>query len=291
MTRHAYGRTLLVLSCILGPHVEASFSATSQNQIPSCYALSKVNVEPPEIGRSLFVLVDQTTVLDPKLKQALFDSVRSALRPGTIFTVVSFSAFSQGRYLSVDTTGVLEQPIPRDARDSISVKSLKSFDSCLREQTGYGERLVRSSIEKIVAETTADLAKSDVFTSLTEVSQIVKQSTAPRRIVLVVSDMLENSTISSFYENNRVRKIDPAKEMKVVEENNVIGDFGGASVYVMGAGLIPDLSKGKSKDKSNLGYRDPKTMGALKQFWTNYFTKSNAKLEEFGMPALLSPVQ
>jgi len=291
VTIQVYRGTLLLLSCILGFYVEVSFAATSPNQVPSCYALSKVNVEPPEIERSLFVLVDQTTVLDPKLKQMLFDSVRGALRPGTSFTVVSFSAFSQGRYLSVASTGVLEQLIPHDVRDSISVKSLKSFDSCLSEQTNYGVRLVLSSIEQVIAAATTDLAKSDVFTSLTEISQIVKQSTAPRRIVLVVSDMLENSTISSFYANNRVRKIDPVKEMKVVEENNVIGDFGGASVYVMGAGLIPDLSKGNSKDKSNIGYRDPKTMGALKQFWANYFTKSNAKLEEFGMPSLLSPVQ
>jgi hypothetical protein len=118
--------------------------------------------------------------------------------------------------------------------------------------------MVLSSIEKAVAAATADLAKSDVFTSLREVSAIVKQSTAPRRIVLIVSDMLENSTISTFYENNRVRKIDSAKEMDVVEQNNAIGDFGGASVYVMGAGLLPETSQGKSKDKASLGYRDPK---------------------------------
>jgi hypothetical protein len=31
-------------------------------------------------------------------------------------------------------------------------------------------------------------------------------------------------------------------------------------------------------------------MGALKEFWTLYFQKSNAKVGEFGAPALLGAV-
>jgi len=236
-------------------------------------------------------MIDQTTMLNAELKQALSDSVRSFLRPGTSFTIIRFSAFSQGRYLDIVSTGVLEQPIPHEIRNSISVKSLKQFDSCVRGQVEFGAKLALSSIEKIVSDSTSGLEKSDVMASLAEVSRIAKESRAPRRVVLVVSDMLENSSISSFYEKNGVRRIDPAKEMKAVEENNFIGDFGGASVYVMGAGLLPDSTDGKSKGSSKSGYRDPKTMTALKQFWSSYFEKSNAKLEEFGMPALLSPVQ
>ncbi|VXC91848.1 hypothetical protein BURKHO8Y_60010 [Burkholderia sp. 8Y] len=32
------------------------------------------------------------------------------------------------------------------------------------------------------------------------------------------------------------------------------------------------------------------TMAVLKQFWMLYFQQSNAKVQEFGAPALLSPI-
>lgn len=291
MIRRTHWAAIIILLPLLSADRTAVFGAAPQNQIPSCYAFSKVGVSPPEVERALFVLIDQTTVLDAELKQALSDSVRSFLRPGTSFTVIRFSAFSQGRYLDIVSTGVLEQPIPQEVRNSISVKALKQFDSCVRGQVEFGAKMAFSSIEKIVIDSTSGLEKSDVMASLAEVSRIAKESKAPRRVVLAVSDMLENSSISSFYEKNGVRRIDPTKEMKVAEESKVIGDFGEASVYVMGAGLLADSTDGKSKGHSKSGYRDPKTMTALKQFWSSYFAKSNAKLEEFGMPALLSPVR
>jgi hypothetical protein len=123
--------------------------------------------------------------------------------------------------------------------------------------------------------------------SLKAISTKVNKSTARNKVVLIVSDMLENSSVSSFYANKgqSVNRIDPVKEMKTAEENRLFGDFNGAKVYVIGAGLLPeDSKKGKS-------YRDPKTMQALSVFWKSYFDKSNAQLVELGQPALLNPVK
>jgi hypothetical protein len=69
----------------------------------------------------------------------------------------------------------------------------------------------------------------------------------------------------------------------------VVGDFGGARVFVLGAGLVQENAGGKNKDSGV--YRNPKTMASLRQFWKMYFEASNAKLLEFGAPALLSPVK
>lgn len=63
----------------------------------------------------------------------------------------------------------------------------------------------------------------------------------------------------------------------------MLGDFSGADIYVMGAGVVPENGKAV--------YRDPKTMQALKSFWRSYFEKSNAVLVEFGQPALLGKVE
>jgi hypothetical protein len=264
--------------------------AAPLNQIPSCYAANKLDIAPPTQERDVFILLDQTVVLDNDLKQSLATSVQALVTPGTSFTVVRFSAFSQGHYLDVVSTGVLELAVPDKLRSSIGVKLLKNVDACLKGQLDYGRNLAMTSVGQTLAKSTVELAKSDLFSSLAETSRVVKGATAPRRIVLLVSDMLENSTISSFYAKNRIRQIQPDVELQIVEKEKLLGDFGGASIFVMGAGIIPEVAA-RGGAKTPPQYRDPKTLGALKQFWSAYFSRSNGKLEEFGMPALMTPVK
>lgn len=165
---------------------------------------------------------------------------------------------------------------------------MQKFDACIKGQYGYGIKLALDAVGKALQASSADLAKSDVISSLTEVSHLVKENPVKNKKILLVSDMLENSTISSFYAKNAVRKIDAAKELKVVEGNNLFGDFADAGVYVMGAGMMPE-QRG-TQNKSVL-YRDPKTLAALKSFWEGYFSHSNGKLQEFGSPELLSAIK
>lgn len=262
--------------------------ADTGNQIPSCYAANKMEMPSPAPQHEIFIMLDETTPLDDNLKGMLAAITNSLIKPGAKFSILSFSAFAQGRYLNQSAGGVLELPLAQNIRSSIGAKVLKNFDACMAGQARYGLDLAFKAEKNIVQLTSADLQKSDVIASLTEVSRQIKGSTVPKKTLLIVSDMLENSTISSFYVHDGVRKIDPEKELKTVEANKLLGDFGGASVYVMGAGLMPIDPK---NHKTAASYRDPKTMGALKSFWQSYFQKSNAKLVEFGEPALLGQVE
>ena len=134
--------------------------------------------------------------------------------------------------------------------------------------------------------TSSDIAKSDVVASIKAISAMVQQSPTQNKVVLIVSDMLENSSVANFYadQGRAVRKIDSIKEMRTIEENQMLADFGGARVYVIGAGLLAaDGQKSKT-------YRDPKTMQALAGFWASYMQKSKAQLVEFGQPALLNRI-
>lgn len=98
--------------------------------------------------------------------------------------------------------------------------------------------------------------------------------------------MLENSSVSSFYANQAVRRIDPEREMKIAIDNKLLANFEGARIYVLGAGLLPE-DVGKNKK----AHRDVKTMQALSTFWNSYFEKSAAKLLDFGQPALLNQIK
>jgi hypothetical protein len=259
------------------------------NDIPSCYAANKMKLAVPITQTEIFVLIDQTTPLDAALQDSVRENAGRLIKAGGAFAIGSFSSFGQGRYLEVLSAGTLEGTIDPKARDDISVKTLRGFDACMAGQADFGRKSAANAINKALSGSSPELAKSDVLGSLKELSSRVKQSEAKDKVVFLISDMLENSGISSFYANKNVRSIDPAAELKKAQDAQVVGDFGGARIFVLGAGLVQDNAGGKNKDSGV--YRNPKAMGLLRQFWESYFAASHAQLIEFGAPALLSPVK
>jgi hypothetical protein len=156
----------------------------------------------------------------------------------------------------------------------------------MAQQSAQAGQAVGGALRTSFEGTSGEIAKSDVLASLKDISGKVKQSQASEKVVLLVSDMLENSSVSSFYASQSVRRIDPEKEIKLATDSQLVGDFGDARVYVIGAGLLSDEAK-----KNKAAYRDPKTMQALATFWKSYFEKSKAQLIEFGQPALLNQIK
>ena len=278
-------KSLLSLSLLAGLlTISTAACAGAQNDIPSCYAANNLNSLATPPGRELFVLIDQTTVLDDNLRQSVRENVSQFAKPGNAFVIADFSAFSQGRYMEVLNAGTLESPLAEKVRNAIGVNVLKNLDACIRDQGNFAAKMMASAINKSMQNSSDELAKSDVLSSIKDMSTRVRQSQAKEKIVFIVSDMLENSSITSFYSARNVRSIDPAKELIAADKSGQIGDFGGARVFVLGAGVVPE-AKGKKI------YRDPKTMASLKHFWNEYFIKSKAQLVEFGAPALLSPIK
>ncbi|MFM0741959.1 hypothetical protein PQQ51_32420 [Paraburkholderia xenovorans] len=268
-----------VAACATATAVSAHAGVT--NDIPSCYAANHIKPATSNADHELFIAIDQTTVFDDKLQAQIAEMAGKAIRPAGAYTLFDFSAFSQGHYTEVVTRGVIESPIPEKLRDDISERALRSFDACMAGQSGYAKKALLASIARVESVATNDLAKSDILAALKNISDKVRASPASDKVVLIASDMLENSSVSSFYSHNAVRRIDPQVEMKKATTAGLIGDFGGARIYVIGAGLLSGDAKVKNV------YRDPQTMSALKQFWTLYFERSNASIGEFGAPALL----
>jgi hypothetical protein len=259
--------------------------AAPKDLLPNCYDYAKLEIptSPPAI--ELFVLIDQTTPLSANLQQAVANVIKPFLIQGNAFSIIQFSAFTQGHYTDVLASEKLGKIIEQNDRNAIGKVQLANFDKCMSVQIANAAKIAGAALRKAYAGTTSDMNKSDILFSLKDISARVSRSAAREKVVLLVSDMLENSSITTFYANRAVRKIDPTKEYSLVLNSDLLGDFTGARIYVMGAGLLSDdtkLAKGV--------YRDPKTMQALHQFWKIYFQNSNAELTEFGQPALLNPV-
>lgn len=241
----------------------------------------------PPTARELLVVIDQTTPLSPALQQSVANNVKPFLAAGSSFSVVVFSAYTQGHYTEVLASGKLESPLPAEVRNDIAKPMLTKLDQCQQRQPQQAAQAAGQALRAAYQGTSSNIAKSDIYASLKAIASVIKQSAAQDKIVLIVSDMLENSSVANFYaeQGKSVRNIVPAKELRTVEDNHLLADFGGARVYVIGAGLLADEA---ANSKS---YRDPKTMQSLQGFWRAYFDKSNAKLMEFGQPALLNPVR
>lgn len=251
---------------------------------PTCYN-GKIPAQKPAIETEIFVVIDQTTLFDGHIKQLIANNVRPFLKPGNAYSVMQFSAYIQSHYTDVLVSGKLDSTLVKAVRDDVSKPVLNKFDRCMAIQPRLAGQSVGKAMRAAFDGSGSDIAKSDILASLKDISGKVRQSSARYKVVLLASDMLENSSVTSFYSKQAVRQIDPEKELRLVEQNQLFGDFGGARVYVIGAGML-------AEDAKHPGgvYRPHQTMQALFRFWSEYFKKSNAELVEFGQPALLNPI-
>ncbi len=275
-TRLASAATLLLLSA----------GAVAANAVPSCYRATGLQAPAIPPDRELFILIDQTTIFDETLKRTAEENVVGFLGPNSSYQVIVFSAFSQGRYTTPVIQGTIEPAFPVKARDSVSERRLAALDKCLAAQQPWAERQVVEVMGRSFAQASPDLAKSDILAAIRDVALAMAASPAKRKVLFLVSDMLENSSITSFYgPGGRVRLVAPERELALTAKADMFAQLTGATVDVMGAGLLaPDVSK-------QAGYRDPKTMEALRTFWQQYFVKSGGVPDQFGEPDLLAPIR
>lgn len=281
-------RTRILFTAALALAAAAPCAAGVINDVPSCYTANKISAKKPQLERELFVVIDQTTVFDDKLKRSISENVWENLQANTAFTIVRFSAFSQGRYTEVVTTGVIEPPLPDAIRDETSTKLIGKFDACMAGQLKFARDHAIKAVSASLSDAASDLVKSDILAALRDVSARVKASPAKAKLVFLASDMLENSSVSSFYApGNRVRKVAVEPELAAAAKAGLMADFGGGvAVHVIGAGLLAPQGPGAKPN-----YRDAATLSALADFWTRYLEKSGAQLVQFGAPALLQPVR
>lgn len=238
---------------------------------------------------SLSILVDQTTIADDNLKNKFNREILYFLKNNDDVSYAlngyTFSSFLAGQYMQHGLKEVLhERKLTEKQRKDVVKKNLQAFDACQKTKSySVMEKKVSSFLSSAYLGD-SKLVKSDIMESFIKVANEVSKSKALNKIVVIYSDMLENSSITSFYANNAVRKIDHAKELALAEKAGMFADFAGAKVYVMGAGLVSEQGKAKGV------YRDPKMMQELKAFWAEWFKRSNAELVEFGTPEMLGSI-
>ncbi|MEC9360184.1 MAG: hypothetical protein VX836_20225 [Pseudomonadota bacterium] len=257
--------------------VSAQVCAAERNDVPSCRQYASIPDEAP--SRTVFVLVDRTTVLDQKLSGDAVLRVKRTLSSGERVVIVAFSSFQAEQYTEVVFDGRLDRPLKSDERYVLPKRDVGRYEHCVSKQQEYFENAVGSAMDKVLAAPITSARNSDLVGSLSQISkELIGAAPAKSKTVLLISDLLEHSSVTSFYAQQKLRQIDPTAEFKKFKALDLIGAFDDANIFVLGAGLLPG-------DESS--YRGQEKLMALKMFWTQYFDASNAHLVAWGEPALL----
>lgn len=247
----------------------------------SCYDIFKSSKKPNEnIDRAIFILIDETTLFNNSLKEQIIRNTLSKISPSNYIYIGKFSAFIDNHYNEKVFEFKLDTPLTSDERYNERKDILSKIDKCLLDQKKYVENQIVQKVEESFLKPNEDISKSDIFYALKDFGEnVISKVDANEKVVILASDMLENSTITSFYSKGTTRFIKSEEELKKIEKANLISNFDNSKIYIIGAGLI------SSKD-NNKTYRDPKILSSLKDFWTQYFNKSNGKIIEMGQPSL-----
>lgn len=253
--------------------------AGGRNDIPDCYGYAKINqFRQAGSGRELTVVIDQTVLMPQSIQKAAWGQINRFVAPGDKIRLYSFSAFLPNQFMQLRFAGELNSPLEGKVRDSIGMQSLRTFDKCVAEQQAFFRKKFGQAFVSTLREASEEIPRSEIFHSLRDIGSDLARQPASDRVILLLSDMLENSDFGSFYASNRIRDLQPQAELKRVGKKQLFADLQGARIYVAGAGLV-------TKDVRQ-AYRSGKTMEQLQSFWQGYFAGSNASLAAFGSPSL-----
>ncbi len=259
--------------------------AAERNDVPSCYAMTKLTqYQTPSSGRLLTVIIDQTTPLPKDMQKTAWGHITRFIEPGDKLRLYSFSAYLNGHYTKLEFSGELESPLPQSEIGSIPIASARKFENCLPSQRKAMFTRFGKAFSAAMSESSNDIPRSEILFSLREISEdLRKAKDVNDQVIFLLSDMLEFSEFGSFYANNTIREVNPSNELEKAKKQDVLADFEGARVYVHGAAFAPQNTKA--------GYRSGKTISNLKDFWALYFEASNAELKGFGTPSLTAEVK
>lgn len=274
---------VIFLSLILGGCSNSQTKDVNITSGTSCYEQYSIKAANSNPLRQAFIVVDQTTLFNENLKKNLLEKIQPLFTSGSKITLVKFSTFTDKYYTTVVKETFVDTPLSQEVEDDTPIGKVKKFKKCIKSQSDDIAITIPKTISSTLDDSNSSIEKSEVLKALKDLAESkIQKSKANDKIILIASDMLENSSATSFYSNNNIRTINPTAELAKVKKAGLFSDFSGAKVYVIGAGLVANNSKTS---------RSIASIEALKEFWRQYFKASNASLVGFGTPELMEEIE
>ncbi len=270
---------LLFTGCQKQNIADTKISETQGNSNENCYQKLKLeNFYHPNHTTDILIVIDQTTPLSKRLEAHLLQQLEPLYVEGNTITIAEVSTFSKDYYTRIVDHTIIDSSLTYEDEQSVPKNKIKKIQKCIQKQSEDARSMIPTEIKKTLSNSKNSIDQSELFKSFQDLANsTLKKSSSGKNVILIVSDMLEHSSVTSFYGKN----INPVQELKRIKNIGLLADFQGAKVYIVGAGSISD----------NNAKRTIQDMQNLKKFWQLYFTASNAELVEFGAPELLNPIK
>ncbi len=260
--------------------VEIQFPKTS-------YGVLGYAKEMPIPNAALFVVADESVGFDKNMINRANKMLYHWLQSGRYVEVIRFSSGVRGRYTEVVTAGRVDPEPKDDFINNLRRSELGKFQKLHRKQPLIAKKQAQKALLSIIKTSNKSVPHSDIISNMKEVAAHIKNVQAQRKVLFVLSDMLENSSVATFYSKGHVKSIDPIKTLQTTKELGMMADFGeNVTVYVLGLGYFW-TGEGSGQEK----YLDPIRSDRIAQFWKLYFEAGHAKIGEIGKPLMYQAIQ
>jgi len=267
---------LLIMMLLMG------VAANSHAKSASCFSsVSYISPAKQEIHRALYILVDETVPLSDVMKKKVQKLVMHWGKPGDMVKIARFSASYRDLYPELVYSNHIEQRPDDKFMFNLHYKDKKQVLKCLEDQKENFRKSFDKQLKVALKNINPKIPKSELFGSLKLLSkQLVLPDKAKEKVVLLISDGIENSAVSSFYSRGVLKNINHRKTISSLRKKGMMGYWKNTRVYIYGLGLLADKKQ----------YVNPKRVQNLKRFWERYFVESGGKVVEIGTPELLLTV-
>nr|VFK61794.1 MAG: hypothetical protein BECKTUN1418D_GA0071000_11603 [Candidatus Kentron sp. TUN] len=267
----------------------ASHTSAEATIVESCYDRISAASDRPTPERVLYVLIDQTTPwikqntskvekgtdhISEHIAEHISRLVSSWPGPGDIVYAVNFSAISEGRDVT-EAFAVQADGLPPESADNWRQSQIRAFKACFRNQLLRARITIKRRMRYLLEQADSSIRRSEILQSLHRFATTRLQQHPNAEItILIASDLLENSSVMSFYQGGNTFEIDDGSALEYTNQARLIPDFHGAKIFGIGLGFGSNLFK---------SFRE---MQSVTDFWEGYFKHSNGKLIELGRPTL-----
>lgn len=219
----------------------------------------------------VYLLIDESTYFDEKAKEDVYKKITPFVKPNTRVNVFSFSEYSRTKNNKNLGSFYIYSDITDDEEDDITRSKVKELVTCLETSKVYAASEIKKAIDSGTRKKNESLKKSEILKNLKVYTKNnLRFSKAKRKVMIIMSDMIENSDYTSFYSAGKLKKIDISKELEVVNRHRLLSAFNEAEVYVYGMGLV-EINSDKSDSRNAF------IMDNLINFWDEYIVESNGK--------------
>lgn len=261
-----------------------SIPAAASGETARCYASNRHadirEIQGLPFERDVLVLIDRTVMFPDTVRRHVGQQLGNWIGSGTRISIGTFSSYSEAEFARIVFEGFWEPGFPEDARNDAPMGALRQLDSCLAEREEAERDRLQSVLESIFADSRSTMRRSNILANVQEFGARLQGSSSEERLLVIVSDMLENSSEMSFYHNGAMRTIDPHVEFERAAERELLGEFRDVAIFVIGAGLVPTDQEDRHRSLAEID--------ALERFWRNYFEHSGAQSIEIGKPLLVA---